>query len=62
MQCYVRIGSSSRRASRTTVLNLYSDYGEKKLSVEGLRAAALFAKESLMAISNDLEDPADTRM
>jgi hypothetical protein len=62
MQCYVRIGSSSRRASRTTVLNLHSDYREKKLSVEGLRAAALFAKESLIAISNDLEDPADTRI
>lgn len=62
MQCYVRIGSSSRRASRTTVLNLYSDYREKKLSVEGLRAAAIFAKESLIAISNDLEDPADTRI
>jgi hypothetical protein len=62
MQCYVRIGNSSRRASRTTVLNLYSDYREKKLSVEGLRVAAIFVKESLIAISKDLQESSDIRI
>jgi hypothetical protein len=58
-QCYVRIGNSSRPASRTTVLNLFSDYREKKVLVEGLRVAAVFAKESLIAISRDLEESGD---
>lgn len=39
LQCYVRIGSSSKPAGRTAILNLFSDYREKKASVEGLRIA-----------------------
>jgi hypothetical protein len=62
MLCYVRIGNSSKPASRTTVLNLFSDYREKKASVEGLRITATFAKESLISISNDLKEAGDTRM
>jgi hypothetical protein len=62
MQCYVRIGNSSRRAGRTAVLNLFSDYREKKISVEGLKIAANFAKESLISISTDLEEHTVTRI
>jgi hypothetical protein len=54
MQCYVRIGNTSQPAGRTAVLNLFSDYREKKISVEGLKIAANFAKGSLISTSNDL--------
>jgi hypothetical protein len=54
-QCYVRIGNSSRPASRTTILNLFSDYRERTISVQELKIAATFAKESLISISGDLE-------
>jgi hypothetical protein len=62
MQCYVRIGNTSQPAGRTAILNLFSDYREKKASVQGLKIAATFAKESLIPISNDLKEYDDARM
>jgi|GEM_PF-3253023 predicted HTH transcriptional regulator len=54
-QCYVRVGNTSKPASRTFVLNLLSDFKERKNSVIKLRQATNFVKESLMFTSTELE-------
>jgi hypothetical protein len=53
-QCY-GVGSTSRPAGRTVVLNLLSDFKERKKSVIRLHLAAKFVKESLMFTSSELE-------
>src|SRR5205807_7839929 len=54
-QCYVRVGNTSKPASTTVVLNLLSDFTERKSSVIKLRLATNFVKESLMFTSTELE-------
>ena len=54
-QCYVRVGNTSKPAGRTVVLNLFSDFKERKKSVIKLRLATNFVKESLMFTSSELE-------
>ena len=33
-QCYIRVGNSSRHASRTIILNLFSNYRQRKIEVQ----------------------------
>ncbi len=53
-QCYVRVGNSSRPASRSVVLNLFTNLIENRGSVERLRVATSLLKESLLHVSDDL--------
>jgi Putative DNA-binding domain len=54
-QCYVRVGNTSKPAGRTVVLNLLSEFKERKKSVIRLRLATNIVKESLMFTSTELE-------
>ncbi len=54
-QCYVRVGNTSKPAGRTIVLNLLSDFEERKMSIIRLRLATNLVKESLMFTSSELE-------
>ncbi len=47
-QCYVRIHNSSRPASRTTILKLFSSSIKEKKDVEVLKIACLITKELLL--------------
>ena len=53
-QCYVRIGNSSRPASRSTILNLFSTSIEQRNNIEKLRVACALLKESLMHVASDI--------
>lgn len=53
-QCYIRIGNSSRPASRSTILNLFSTSVEQRNNIEKLRVASRAVKESLMHIASDI--------
>ncbi len=53
-QCYVRIGNSSRPASRSVVLNLCTNFMERWSSVERLRVAVGLLKESLLHLSENI--------
>lgn len=53
-QCYVRIGNSSRPASRSTILNLFSNSVEQRNNIEKLRVASAVTKETLMHIASDI--------
>jgi predicted HTH transcriptional regulator len=53
--CFVRIGSSSVPASRTTILNLFSDIMRKIENVEKLKASAEFLNEMIMYTCEKLE-------
>jgi hypothetical protein len=55
-QCMVRIGSSSRPASRTTVLHLFSNIIAKRNNVERLRSSAGFLREALMYTCNNIKE------
>jgi len=55
-QCFVRIGSSTTPASRTTVLNLFSNTIAKRTEVQRLRTAAGFLKEALTYTSENIHD------
>ncbi len=54
-QCYVRIGNSSRPASRSTVLNLFTNITERRSSVERLRVTSILLKESLLHVESDVK-------
>ena len=53
-QCYVRIHNSSRPASRSTILALFSKSVERLQSVEKLMVTVGLVKESLMHTSGDI--------
>src|SRR5437867_2711992 len=50
-QFYVRVGASSRPASRNTVLNMFSGMREKVRDVERLRASVVSVKNSYIHLS-----------
>lgn len=54
-QCFVRIGSSSEPASRSTIINLFSNLNKKKTEVEKLRVAIKLVKESLLHTSHEIK-------
>jgi hypothetical protein len=55
-QCYVRIDSSTSPASRTAVLNLFSNLITKRIEVQRLCSAASFLKEALMYTAQNIHD------
>ena len=61
-QCYVRIGNSSRHASRNTVLHLFSNYIERRREAKKLLTVVNFIRESVIFISHDLEQLNDGRL
>lgn len=54
-QCYVRIENSTRPASRSTVIRLFSASLEQRSSIEKLRVASGLVKESLMFTSEGIQ-------
>lgn len=54
-QCYIRVGNSSRPASRSVVLNLFGDFIERKTSARKLVAYTEILKEELINVSNDID-------
>ena len=46
--CYVRIGSSSTPASRTTIMNLFSDIDKQIQNLQFLRSSVIVTRESLI--------------
>lgn len=55
-QCFVRIGSSSEPASRSTIINLFSNLNQKKAEVEKLRVVVKLVRESLLHTANEIKD------
>lgn len=55
-QCYVRIGNSSRPASRSVVLNLFSGFVERRSSARKLVAYMEILKEELINVSSALDE------
>jgi hypothetical protein len=54
-QCYVRIGNSSKPASRSVILNLFSGFIERRRSARSLLAYTEILKEALIYVSKNLE-------
>ncbi|NOJ27124.1 MAG: hypothetical protein DA330_03840 [Nitrososphaera sp.] len=54
-QCFVRIGSSSEPASRSTIINLFSNLNQRKAEVEKLRVAIKLVRESLLHTANEIK-------
>lgn len=61
-QCYVRIGNSSRHASRNSILHLFSNYREMREEAKRLLTAANFIKESVIFTSHDLDQDESRRI
>jgi hypothetical protein len=53
-QCYVRIGNSSKPASRSVILNLFTGFIERRSGVRRLLAYTEILKEALINISKDI--------
>lgn len=54
-QCYMRVGNSSRPASRAIVLNLLSNFLERRNNVQRLRVVTNFVKESFRSAIEKIE-------
>jgi hypothetical protein len=55
-KCFIRVGASTSPASRTTVLNLFSNLITKRTDIERLRVCAIFLKEELTYTSKRIRD------
>jgi hypothetical protein len=53
-QFYVRVGASSRPASRNTVLNLFSGLQQRLRDIERLRASCLVTRSSYVQIAREM--------
>ena len=53
-QCYVRVGNSSKPASRSVILNLFSSFIERRKSAQKLLAYTEILKEELINVSKDM--------
>jgi len=51
----VRIGSSNKPASRTVILNLYSNYLQKKIQVQKLRSAVILFEQFFKITADNLD-------
>ena len=47
-QCYVRVGSSTKPAIRSTILKLFSNLNRRRADVENLRVTTILLRESFM--------------
>jgi predicted HTH transcriptional regulator len=53
-QCYMRVGNSSKPASRSIILNLLNNFLERRNSVQRLRVITNFLKESLKSTVEEI--------
>jgi hypothetical protein len=55
-QCYIRVGNTSRPASRSVVMNLFSGFVERRTSARKLVAYTAVLKEELINVSSALDE------
>lgn len=59
-QCYIRIGNSSRPATRTTIMNFFSSSIEQRKNLENLKSSCSQTKESFRYALRDTYGVSDT--